>query len=91
MVKDDKTVAVTPVVVGSTQAETTSIDSGVAPGAMVVVDGADRLREGAKVEVVTRDAPVPAAPEAARRGKRGDKEIGERPPGGRAARAKEGA
>ena len=30
--------------------------SGVAPGEMVVVDGADRLREGAKVEVVTRDA-----------------------------------
>ncbi len=35
---------------------------------MVVVDGADRLREGAKVEVVTRDAPAPAAPEAARNG-----------------------
>src|SRR4029453_4496624 len=74
VVKDDKTVSVTPVVVGSTQGETTAIDSGVAPGAMVVVDGADRLREGAKVEVVTRDAPVPAAPEAGRRGKRGDKE-----------------
>ena len=43
------------------------------------------------VEVVTRDAPVPAAPEAGRRGKRGDKEAGERPPGGRAARAKDGA
>ena len=38
---------------------------------MVVVDGADRLREGAKVEVVTRDAPVPASPEAAKRGPRG--------------------
>ena len=60
VVKDDQTVAVTPVVVGPTQGETTAIDSGVAPGAMVVVDGADRLREGAKVEVVTRDAPVPA-------------------------------
>ena len=55
------TVAVTPAVVGTTQGETTSIDSGVAPGAMVVVDGADRLREGAKVEVVTRDAPATGA------------------------------
>ena len=91
VVKDDQTVAVTPVVVGTTQGETTSIDSGVAPGAMVVVDGADRLREGAKVEVVTRDAPATTAPEAARRGKRGDKDSGARPPGGRAARAKDGA
>jgi len=91
VVKDDKTVSVTPVVVASTQGETTAIDSGVAPGALVVVDGADRLREGAKVEVVTRDVAVPAAPEAGRRGKRGDKEAGERPPGGRAARAKDGA
>jgi hypothetical protein len=38
---------------------------------VVVVDGADRLREGAKVEVVTRDAPASATPEAARKGKRG--------------------
>ena len=37
---------------------------------MVVVDGADKLREGAKVEVVTRDAPSPPAPEAAPRGSR---------------------
>ena len=55
----------------------TQIESGVAPGAMVVVDGADRLREGAKVEVVTRDAPVPASPDAAKRGPRG-KDGGER-------------
>ena len=89
VVKDDKTVTVTPVQIGSTQGEITQIESGVAPGAMVVVDGADRLREGAKVEVVTRDAPVPASPDAARRGPRG-KDGGERP-GGRAARAKEGA
>jgi multidrug efflux system membrane fusion protein len=73
VVKDGETVAVTPVVVGTTQGETTSIDSGVAPGAMVVVDGADRLREGARVEVITRDAPVPTAPEGARKGKRREK------------------
>jgi len=54
VIKDDRTVAVTPVKVGPTQGEITAIDSGVAPGAMVVVDGADRLREGAKVELVVR-------------------------------------
>jgi len=69
VVKDDKTVSVAQVQVGSTQGEVTQIESGVAAGAMVVVDGADRLREGAKVEVVTRDAPVPASPEAAKRGR----------------------
>jgi multidrug efflux system membrane fusion protein len=73
VVKDDKTVTVTPVTIGSTQGEITSIDSGVSPGALVVVDGADRLREGAKVEVVTRDATAPAPTDAARRGPRGGK------------------
>lgn len=73
VVKDDQTVAVTPVKLGPAQGEITSIASGLAPGAMVVVDGADKLREGAKVEVVTRDAQAVAP--AARRGPR--------PPGGR--------
>jgi len=54
VVKDDLTVAVTPVQVGPTQGEITVIDRGVSPGAKVVVDGADRLREGAKVELVAR-------------------------------------
>ena len=34
------------------------IESGIAPGELVVVDGTDRLREGAKVELITRDAPA---------------------------------
>jgi multidrug efflux system membrane fusion protein len=54
VVRDDLTVAVTPVQAGPTQGEITVIDRGVSPGAKVVVDGADRLREGAKVELVTR-------------------------------------
>jgi len=54
VVKDDLTVTVTPVQAGPTQGETTVIDRGVSPGARVVVDGADRLREGAKVELVAR-------------------------------------
>jgi multidrug efflux system membrane fusion protein len=54
VVKDDLTVAVTPVQVGPTQGETAVIERGVAPGARVVIDGADRLREGAKVELVAR-------------------------------------
>ena len=53
VVNDDKTVSVKPVKLGPVQGEVTSIESGVAPGAMVVVDGADKLREGAKVELIT--------------------------------------
>jgi len=78
VVNDDKTVKVTPVTIGSTQGETTSIDSGLSAGAMVVVDGADRLRDGAKVEVVTRDPPAQTSPDAARRGPRGGREGGKR-------------
>jgi multidrug efflux system membrane fusion protein len=88
VVRNDRTVAVAPVKAGATQGEITAIDSGVAAGAMVVVDGADRLREGAKVEVVVRDQPPAApAPDAARRGPRSAKEGGERPPGKANARA----
>jgi multidrug efflux system membrane fusion protein len=61
VVKNDQTVAVTPVKVGPVQGEITAIDSGIPVGAMVVVDGADRLREGAKVEFVVRDKPTPPA------------------------------
>ena len=67
---------VTPVKLGPIQGETTAIASGLAAGDSVVIDGADKLREGAKVEVITRDAQAPAIPAGGRRGGRG-----ERPPG----------
>ena len=90
VVKDDQTVTVTPVTVGPAQGEITSIDSGVTPGALVVVDGADKLREGAKVELVTRGTPVVPSSDTGRRGPRGDKNVSERPPGGQTPRAKAG-
>ncbi len=45
---------------------------------MVVVDGADKLREGAKVELITRDAQ--AAPAAGAKGQRGNRPPGSGPP-----------
>jgi len=89
VVKDDKTVAVAPVKVGATQGEITAIDGGVSAGTTVVVDGADRLREGAKVELVVRDT-LPAA-EAAPRGPQRGKEGNGRPPGTQGPRAGGGA
>jgi multidrug efflux system membrane fusion protein len=79
VVKDDQTVTVRPVKLGPAQNEVTVVTSGLQPGAFVVVDGADKLREGAKVEVVTREGQAVAPPkQAAPRGPRGDRPPGER-------------
>jgi multidrug efflux system membrane fusion protein len=79
IVKNDQTVSVSPVRVGPVQGETTAITSGVSPGDMVVVDGTDKLREGAKVELTTREGQAVAPPKA--RGARGERGAGgaERP------------
>jgi multidrug efflux system membrane fusion protein len=62
VVKDDSTVTVRPVKVGPADGPVTAIESGLEPGERVVVDGVDRLREGAKIETAQRpsnDAPPP--------------------------------
>jgi multidrug efflux system membrane fusion protein len=48
-VKPDQTVEVRNVVVQLTEGDNSAIRSGVAPGEVVVTDGVDRLRPGAKV------------------------------------------
>lgn len=65
IIKDDKTVAVMPIKLGSGDSTTAVIMSGVAPGAKVVVEGADRLRAGTMVNAKMSDESVPAttAPE----------------------------
>ncbi|HET7636035.1 MAG TPA: MdtA/MuxA family multidrug efflux RND transporter periplasmic adaptor subunit [Burkholderiales bacterium] len=51
VVKPDHTVAMQPVTVGPQENGNSAIDSGLKPGELVVVDGADKLRNGAKVEL----------------------------------------
>ncbi|NVN92247.1 MAG: MdtA/MuxA family multidrug efflux RND transporter periplasmic adaptor subunit [Desulfuromonadales bacterium] len=51
LVKSDKTVELRPVEVGESQSGDSAITKGLAIGEPVVVDGAERLREGSKVEV----------------------------------------
>ena len=51
VVKADKTAAVRPVRAGPSEGDDISIDEGLSPGEIVVVEGADRLREGSKVEL----------------------------------------
>jgi len=77
VVKPDDTVTLRAVKLGPSEGELTAVQSGVTAGERVVVDGTDRLREGAKVAPTTRDearAAIarPAAPMGGRRGVRRD-------------------
>ena len=71
VVKPDHSATVRLVKVGVTEGDNAAIDSGVAPAEMVVVDGADRLREGSLVAFQTPGtsgpAPAPGAPAPRRR------------------------
>lgn len=91
VVKDDRTVTIKPVKPGQSQGNNIAIDEGLAAGESVVIDGAERLREGSTVEL-PGDAP-PAGRPGGRGGKGGDgagKSAGA--PGGDAAPAgKDGA
>jgi multidrug efflux system membrane fusion protein len=51
LVKEDQTVTVCQVKLGPSEADECSIDAGLSPGDLVVVEGAERLREGTKVEL----------------------------------------
>jgi multidrug efflux system membrane fusion protein len=64
--KDDKTVEVRQVKLGPVNEDWVAVEQGVKPGEQVVVEGMDRLRAGAKVDVVT-DAPADAAASPAHR------------------------
>jgi multidrug efflux system membrane fusion protein len=55
VIDQEQTAAARPVKVGATQGDDASVE-GVKPGEMVVVDGADKLRDGAKVEIQTGEA-----------------------------------
>src|SRR5439155_933461 len=56
VIKEDRTVALRKVAVGMAEGDSVSIESGLAPGERVVVEGSDRLRDGAKVEIADRAA-----------------------------------
>ena len=56
LVKEDQSVTMTPVKLGAVEGENTEVQSGLEPGNLVVVDGADKLRDGSKVELVDPSA-----------------------------------
>jgi multidrug efflux system membrane fusion protein len=83
VVKEDHSDAVRKIKPGTAEGLNSAVEDGLAPGEIVVVDGHDKLRDGAKVEVASRGAgmssadPSPAAKpgagdgKARRRGKEG--------------------
>ncbi len=59
LVKPDRTVTVRPIEPGPTQGDSAAVDAGLTPGEWVVTDGGDKLREGSRVELVTKNGPPP--------------------------------
>lgn len=58
-VKDDRTATVRPITVGEIQEGDAFIKTGLSPGELVVVDGAERLREGSRVELRAQSVGTP--------------------------------
>jgi multidrug efflux system membrane fusion protein len=61
LVNADNTVSVRKVVLGATDGDRVEVTSGLAPGDRVVIDGADKLRDGAKINLRV-EAPAGAPP-----------------------------
>ncbi len=76
VVSDDGTVSLRPVTTGPTEGLNTAIESGLKAGERVVTDGVDRIREGAKVEVIEPGASAPASAPATSRSGKGERQKG---------------
>lgn len=62
LVNSDNTVAVRPVVLGTVDGERVAVTSGLAAGDVVVIEGGDRLRDGAEILLPSANPmPTPAA------------------------------
>jgi multidrug efflux system membrane fusion protein len=62
VVKSDNTVEVRNVVSSLTEGDQSAIDSGLAPGDTVVIDGVDKLQPGSKVMVGGNPVPKGSHP-----------------------------
>ncbi|SDG93193.1 MdtA/MuxA family multidrug efflux RND transporter periplasmic adaptor subunit [Propionivibrio dicarboxylicus] len=87
----EKKVAVRPVTLGAGNANVVAIEKGLAPGEQVVVDGADKLRQDAKVEIMTPESRQVGGASGKPAGERGGARRGEgkRPPEGAPAEGSE--
>lgn len=69
VIKSDNTVTMRPIKLGPTEGELAAVESGLTPAEQVVIDGSDKLREGAQVTPISKDAA--AAPADGARQKHG--------------------
>jgi multidrug efflux system membrane fusion protein len=60
LVKDDQTVTVRPVTLGAAQEDNVAVKDGLSAGDVVVVEGADKLKEGSKVTLKGQGAAASA-------------------------------
>jgi multidrug efflux system membrane fusion protein len=81
LVNTDQTVSVRPVTLGVIDGERVAVASGVAAGDVVVTEGGDRLRDGAKVTLPAGTAGTPAAGTPAAGSPAGAHAPGSRAPG----------
>ncbi|OHX11875.1 multidrug transporter subunit MdtA [Chromobacterium amazonense] len=72
-VGDDSTVSLSKVKTGPASGDNTIIEDGLKPGQRVVIDGVDKLRDGAQVKVVDRAAQAREAASAAANAGKGHK------------------
>ena len=79
IVQADHTVAVRNIKTGPTQGERVAVTDGLKVGETVVTSGADRLREGSKVELPGEE-PAPAAKPADGQKRQGNRGNGQPPP-----------
>jgi len=84
LIKDDSTVTVRPVKLGVTDGNRVEVLSGLEPGDRIVIDGADKLREDAKV--IVRSEASPSDPAGVAKPAGGDQAI----PGAKKKRRSEG-
>jgi len=68
VVNADRTVGVRPVTVGVSHGENASIDAGLSPDELVVVDGTEKLRDGSKVNVRIQNGDSSPGPDQPPRG-----------------------
>jgi len=61
VINQDNTVSVRPIKIGPTDGPTAAVESGLSVGDLVVVDGTDRLRDGARVIIPGTRGATPAA------------------------------
>jgi membrane fusion protein, multidrug efflux system len=67
LINADSTVMVRPVQLGVTESDRVEVASGLTPGDRIVIDGADKLRDGAKINVRSETDPA-KAPDANKSG-----------------------